>query len=467
MESVTLENFRCFREKQTVKLAPLTLLVGENSTGKTSFLALIRALMVGSLEYRPFTFSTPTYDLGSYKEIAYNSDGQSAAESFTAGFRMEVDDLDDWLQSGIRHFVPVDLEFTFRKDNRGTFPVLARQRIAGEDSWVEEEKGLGNNENHTHVSTRLGTWRFQPTHDTPVIGEFGDFARYLAVRGSLARSGENVGKMPELSPLGDSPQISKDDFRDLLPIERFGALLLRQFRRADIPLEPYSSGPTQTRPRRIYESNQWQRSGDGKHTPVRLAELSAFQAQSWLDLKASMEVFGRTSGLFDEIDVRHLGEDSGDAFQLQIRKGGMGVDALGRNLVDVGYGVSQVLPIVTELLQPSSPTDIYLMQQPEVHLHPSAQAALGNLFCDIAATDRQLIVETHSDHLVDRIRMQVRDDRTTLKPEDVRILYFERNDLDVEIHELGWDESGNIENAPPSYRRFFMEEVERSIWPPD
>ena len=44
MDSITLENFRCFRDEQTARLAPLTLLVGENSTGKTSFLALVRAI---------------------------------------------------------------------------------------------------------------------------------------------------------------------------------------------------------------------------------------------------------------------------------------------------------------------------------------------------------------------------------------------------------------------------------------
>ena len=63
--------------------------------------------------------------------------------------------------------------------------------------------------------------------------------------------------------------------------------------------------------------------------------------------------------------------------------------------------------------------------------------------------------------------MDVRDGKTNLTKDDVRILYFERDGLDVKIHELWWDENGNIENAPPSYRRFFMEEVERSIWPPD
>ena len=44
MDKITLKNYRCFREEQTARLAPLTLLVGENSTGKTSFLAMIRAL---------------------------------------------------------------------------------------------------------------------------------------------------------------------------------------------------------------------------------------------------------------------------------------------------------------------------------------------------------------------------------------------------------------------------------------
>ena len=51
---------------------------------------------------------------------------------------------------------------------------------------------------------------------------------------------------------------------------------------------------------------------------------------------------------------------------------------------------------------------MFLLQQPEVHLHPSAQAALGTLFCQVAKPERQLVVETHSDHLLDRVRMDVR-----------------------------------------------------------
>ncbi len=107
---------------------------------------------------------------------------------------------------------------------------------------------------------------------------------------------------------------------------------------------------------------------------------------------------------------------------------------------------------------------MFLLQQPEVHLHPSAQAALGNLFCQVAKPERQLVVETHSDHLLDRVRMDVRDGTTRLKPEDVSIFFFERGDLDVHIYSLRIDEEGNIGGAPGSYRRFFMEEVARSLW---
>ena len=78
MDSITLENYRCFREKQTARLAPLTLLVGNNSTGKTSFLALIRALWdVHFLERVP-DFREEPFDLGTFRDIAHNRGGRGS-----------------------------------------------------------------------------------------------------------------------------------------------------------------------------------------------------------------------------------------------------------------------------------------------------------------------------------------------------------------------------------------------------
>ena len=72
-------------------------------------------------------------------------------------------------------------------------------------------------------------------------------------------------------------------------------------------------------------------------------------------------------------------------------------------------------------------------------------------------------METHSDYLMNRIRLDIRDRRTTLRPEDVTLLYFERDDLDVRIHPIGFDGDGNVQDAPPNYRRFFTDELNRSL----
>ena len=133
MESVTLENFRCFRERQTVRLAPLTLLVGENSTGKTSFLALIRVLAQLQLGSVAPDFKEPPYDLGSFDDIAYfRSGGTRRADSFTIGFAydepVEFAGILPLTQRGA---------YTFRK--RSAAPELVRRSVCDGSHGVDEE----------------------------------------------------------------------------------------------------------------------------------------------------------------------------------------------------------------------------------------------------------------------------------------------------------------------------------------
>ena len=136
-----------------------------------------------------------------------------------------------------------------------------------------------------------------------------------------------------------------------------------------------------------------------------------------------------------------LGRRNSEPFQVQVRKFDGRLKGPPRNLIDMGYGVSQALPVITELLREDAPP-MFLLQQPEVHLHPSAQAAWEVYSARSPGPERQLIIETHSDHLLDRVRMDIRDGTTGLKPEDVSILYFERGELDVSIHSLRIDEEG-------------------------
>ena len=256
------------------------------------------------------------------------------------------------------------------------------------------------------------------------------------------------------TPLCGSPPFSSEDLAALAEFDLLSIFYGRP--------RPFTSAPVRSKPRRTYDPSLASPDPEGDYVPMFLANLSAEDKTTWDHIKSRLERFGETAGLFDEITIKQLGKKGSEPFQVQVRKFQGRRKGPLRNLIDVGYGVSQVLPVITELLRRDEGS-LSLLQQPEVHLHPCAQAALGSLFCEIASSNQQLVVETHSDHLLDRVRMEVRDGTTGLKPDDVSILFFERDGLEVNIHRLRIDEDGNINGQPNSYRRFFMEETRRSL----
>ena len=448
MDSISLENFRCFRDEQKVRLAPLTLLVGDNSTGKTSFLAMIRALWVVAIENRIPDFKEDPYDLGSFDDIAHHRGRRGGrADAFEAEFEA---------RPGSTPAGPFRFSVVFKRNGSEPIPVrrcLAHGDFRIEESWEKSEH------RELRIDTSKGSWMFAGKR-RPVLDSIRFTLQPLdfALMDLLSESRGDKRARLTPTPLNGSPEFTHRDENEI-----FGflheTLIGEYFSHPRRP--PYASAPVRSRPRRTYDPARAGSDPMGDYIPMYLANMYFQDNRRWLSLKKALEDFGRASGLFDEIDIKQLGRRESEPFQLQIRKFGERLKGPPRNMIDVGYGVSQVLPVITELLR-SDASSMFLLQQPEVHLHPSAQAALGSFFCEIAGS-RQLIVETHSDHLLDRVRMDVRDGRGRLKPDDVSILYFERNDPDVRIHSLRLDEEGNVLGAPEGYRRFFMEETRRSL----
>ena len=446
MNEIWLRDFRCFHERQTARLAPLTLLVGENSTGKTSFLAMVRAL--ANLAYGSLVpdFKEPPYDLGSFDEIAHHRGAKgSRAELFSAGFSSPAvkDDQEPWR-----------FDAAFRRE--GTAPLPERRSYTLGNAWITDSLRNDSTALQVVAGTSRGTWRaplLSPLRasDPDERWLFSD----LLVRAAISTAHDRPVEA-QFTPVGDSPPLNDSDREELSAVVNTVAL-------AHAQTLPFPGAPVRSKPHRTYDPARVTYDPEGNYVPMYLAELHSENAEAWAELKAGLESFGSAAGLFDEISIRPLGKQ-GEPFQVQVRKHSRSAKGPWRNLIDVGYGVSQALPVVTELFRPdANAREMFLLQQPEVHLHPSAQAALGSLFCAVAGPRRQIIVETHSDHLLDRVRMDIRDGVSNLKPEDVSILFFERANLDVRIHSLQVDEQGNVLNAPESYRRFFMEEVNRSL----
>ena len=440
MDTITVKNFRCFREEQTVRLAPLTLLVGENSTGKTSFLALIRALAYVGYGDMPPNFRQQPYDLGSFGEIVYNPGGsadryKTFEAGFTRNFRVER-------ESGSNDSVS-ELEFRATFKNRLGVPFPVRRRIGDGANWIEHSQSTDDGEGVVQAVVGGKTVNATVSEHTPGFGHHLlplSFAAHLA---TMHCGGEGDEENPEV----------EEALRDLV-------LNKLDVERTDGP--PFASSPVRSRPSRTYDPIDVTRDSEGEYIPTYLARMSMLGGQQWEKFQSQILEFGRKSGLFDDLKIERFGDSEGSPFQIHVRKHSRRRKGPFRNLVDMGYGISQVLPILTELLRADGPNR-FMLQQPEVHLHPSAQAALGSLFCSIAISGKQLFVETHSDNLIDRIRMDVRDQVGGINSDHISILYFERVKLGVKIHSIGIDETGQIYGAPPGYRQFFMDEVNRSI----
>lgn len=470
MDEIILKDFRCFHGEQTARLAPLTLLVGDNSTGKTSFLAVIRALWDTIHKQQVPDFKEPPYDLGSFPELVHSRSSRgNSAKSFTAGFAAAVPRTS---AAGSE----ARMEFRMKIKEGRAVPVLHSRSLSDDAGAEITEFPNGSTNRLFRMTTPNGSWNVkmpEMTHrmlDLPFDASMRDL-----IHVSMWSQSDDLQQNEKMfQPIGDTRKVTDADRKIIDRLLMRGGILtggFAAFRRKSSSKErrwrerPIAGAPVRSRPRRIYEPTNLAQDAEGDYIPMYLADILVRDPDQWAGLKGKLEEFGSEARLFDEIGIKPLGDNGGTGFLVQVRKfsgpRSRVLKGRQRNLIDVGYGVSQILPVATELLRRDSST-VFLLQQPEVHLHPSAQAALGSLFCRaVEEKKHQLVVETHSDYLLDRVRMLIRHRKTKLKAEDVSILFFEREDLGVRIHSLRLDKQGKVQDAPEGYRRFFMEEFDR------
>lgn len=446
LTKVAVENFRCFASPQEARLAPLTLLVGENSTGKTSFLALIRAIWNTVVLGKVPDFTEAPYHLGTFNDIVSNSgNGNESRNTFLAGLSFRTN------PRNLPLMIKAEIQGTVTYAERGGIPFpISREFISGSTSI----KVLDEDKSHmVKCKTPSYEWDFEPE-----VPSFIELLPIDSLRYKFQHNNDYLG-LGEYLGLGkaERPVAPSTADRDALM-----SLLVSLNETQYGTREAYASAPVRSQPRRTYDLGRPSTDPEGENSPTYLARMQLQDSSAWIEMKQKLESYGGKLGLFDQIQVHSLGRRSGGPFQIEIKKRGYNNERVGRNLIDVGYGVSQILPLLTEMLRDDA-SQLCLLQQPEVHLHPSAQAGLGTLFTELCSNDRQFIIETHSDYLINRVRMDVRDRKCALRENDVSILYFESVGENVLIHSIRIDSMGNILNAPESYRRFFTNEIDREL----
>ncbi len=162
-------------------------------------------------------------------------------------------------------------------------------------------------------------------------------------------------------------------------------------------------------------------------------------------------------GLIEEFMVKSISEQRQD-YEVKLRTKGSKdwVD-----LPDVGFGISQVLPVLVQCFY-APQGSIIIMEQPEIHLHPSAQSALADVMIDVINSrengkDRniQLIIETHSEHFLRRLQRRIAEDVIPQKKVSAYFANIAR--MPATLEPLKIDLFGNIQNWPEN---FFGDEMD-------
>ena len=211
--------------------------------------------------------------------------------------------------------------------------------------------------------------------------------------------------------------------------------------------------PVRAQAKPYYDSYERDFVPDGDHIAFYLKlcfEKRNGKANSIIE---TLNKFGLESSLFEGVEVESFSSSSASSpFSLDMKYGKVKV-----NISNVGYGVSQVMPLIVEMLRRRK-TQIAI-PQPEVHLHPKAQCAFGTLVFNNWKDNANLyLLETHSEYMINRFRYEMF--HAEKKPKGkAQVLFFERTDTGNVITVLPIGKDGKFAcDVPDSYGDFFVDE---------
>ncbi len=212
-------------------------------------------------------------------------------------------------------------------------------------------------------------------------------------------------------------------------------------------------------PQTSYSSSQWDTDGinrlgsHGEYTvPFIALQGNTFQVPDELCLTEA-----RTDRLFDQVSAWMSSISSGVKIYArnypyeQLAK--LDISYEGQRLasntflpVNVGFGIPYVLPLVVALLT-AEKDGLLLIENPESHLHPKGQTAIAELISRVAARGTQIICESHSDHIINGVRVAVKN--RVLENKDVSVVYFDKDDDQItRTTEISVDQKGNLSDYP-------------------
>jgi len=413
LKEIRIKNFKSLRDTGVLEIKPITILVGPNSSGKSSliqFLLMIKQT-AESRDYRnPLIFDGTCIKLESYRNIIWKNNTN----------------------------LNLEFEFSFEEGILEQFPTFANVKYhvvfygkKGRVSGIHSFKFVDRKEGKVILTIRWGK-----EIEKPIIEE---------------------------CSFSDDIKKALSEHLTFLKFHPFFVLPIPDFEKDEKPIANaitsmyffdnyFSRGICYLGPLREFPQRYYSISGTTLEDIGFKGERAVEVLIGRKDIVNGVRKWVKKFDLAQDVTVKSLRERT--LAEIILKDPSLLFNV---NLYDVGFGVSQILPIIVEgFYAPDG--SILLIEQPEIHLHPKLQADMGDLLIEITKAKKKLIVETHSEHLLLRIQRRIAEG--ILNVEDVAIYYFNLTTEGTQITKMKIDETGRIENWPEG---FFEEDIKESI----
>ncbi|MBI4084242.1 MAG: DUF3696 domain-containing protein [Candidatus Lambdaproteobacteria bacterium] len=429
-----LQNFKSWADTGSIRLKPITGLFGANSSGKTSLLqALLLLKQTADSSDRGlalhFGDKKALVDLGDFRSVIHG-------HSQETDMQIEL----DWNQPK-----PLSVSNTL---GRGE-PVVEDARL-GFSTHVRGENGAGGKSLKLAVPSieyRVGNVAFGMHRKGG-----GRKAYELSKRGTdfeFVRTQGRAWPLPGPVKCYGFPDQVRAYYQNAGFLAHFEFAFEEQLRRI------YYLGPLRAYPEHTYSWAGGQPSDMGPAGELavhailssrdRGETLSPGYKRRRVTLERYVADWLKRLGLIAEFRVEAVAEGS-QIFQVKVRKVLGGTESL---ITDVGFGVSQILPVVVLCFYVPEGSTV-ILEQPEIHLHPAVQANLADVLIDAHRKRKvQIIVESHSEHLLRRLQRRIAEQE--LSNDDVALYFCEAGATGSTLTTLDLDLFGNIANWPVEF----------------
>ncbi len=436
LRQLQIQNFKGWKDTGTIQMSPITLFFGANSSGKSSigqFLMMLKQTIESSDRKSVFYpgGKNSVVKLGSYREMVFQRDCKN-----NIGFSYQWD-LDDSLKV---------------KDP------ISNQTYEGKALSFDADVGLADRQQNAPV---INHFKYQLTNKGEQVLAVGLEKKEGAKHEYKAESEQYalIRKKTRGWPL-----------KEIVRFYGFPDELVAYYQNADFVQslnlrheKLFQSicylGPLRTKAERLYSwggTNPESVGYSGENTVAAILasrgrKISLGFRKATKPLEQIVAESLKRMGLIEGFDVKPISEQRQEYEVKVCTKGSKDwVD-----LPDVGFGVSQVLPVLVQCFY-ASPGSIILMEQPEIHLHPSAQSALADVMIDVInsrenGADRniQLVIETHSEHFLRRLQRRIAEGAISQKR--VSAYFANITKTPATLEPLQIDLFGSIENWPEDF----------------